>query len=109
MSFAIYEIFALVISLPLSYAMARVAKKYSSDTYKDEVNRLFAVIWNGENIDELNAWLKVKRIYDSKRAPKKKKYILKRIHKLDKYRLLSRTYINEKGDVKEAEELKTGN
>ncbi len=57
----------------------------------------------------MNAWLKVKRIYESKKAPKKKKYILKRIYELDKYQLLSRTYINEKGYVKKAEELKTGN
>jgi len=57
----------------------------------------------------LKAWLKVKRIYESKKAPKKKKYILKRIYELDKYQLLSRTYINEKGYVKKAEELKTGN
>lgn len=109
MSFAIYEILGLIISLPLSYAMARIAKIYTFDTYKDEVDRLFAATWNGKEEDELNAWLKVKSIYLSKKAPKKKKYISKRIQELDHYKLLSRSYVDDEGKMRQAEELKSGN
>ncbi|WP_232802895.1 hypothetical protein [Gracilimonas amylolytica] len=73
-SFAIYEFVAFILALPLSYALAWAARKYTFSTYKDEVDRLFAAVWNGEEEDELNAWLKVYRIYLDKRSPKKKRY-----------------------------------
>jgi|AntRauTorcE11897_2_1112592.scaffolds.fasta_scaffold00145_22 hypothetical protein len=71
MSFAIYEILVLFISLPLSYTIARIAKIYSKNTYKEEVVRVIMSTWNGKDEDELSAWVKVNRLYFHKKAPKK--------------------------------------
>jgi len=98
-SFAIYEFIGLILALPLSYAMARLAKRYSYATYKDEVDRLYSGIWNGEEEDELNAWLKVYSIYVNKKAPKKKKYVLNQIDSLNKQKFYSSTLVDEKGKL----------
>ena len=106
-SFAIYEIVGLVLALPLSYAMAWLARKYSYDTYKDEIDRLFMAVWNGEEEDELNAWLKVKQIFLDKNAPKKNKYIQSKIDGLNKQKLYSQSLVDEHGEIKEQPESKT--
>jgi len=98
-SFAIYEFIGLILALPLSYAMARLAKRYSYATYKDEVDRLYSGIWNGEEADELNAWLKVYSIYVNKKALKKKKYVLTQIDSLNKQKFYSSTLVDEKGKL----------
>jgi len=98
-SFAIYEFIGLILALPLSYAMAQLAKRYSYATYKDEVDRLYSGIWNGEEEDELNAWLKVYSIYVNKKAPKKKKYVLTQIDSLNKQKFYSSTLVDEKGKL----------
>ena len=100
-SFAIYEIIGFLLALPLSYAMAWVARKYSRDTYKDELERLFSAIWNGSEEDELNTWLKVKLIYKDKKAPKKISYIHKKIEELNKQKLYSKSTVDEKGQIEE--------
>ena len=102
-SFAIYELIGFILALPLSYGMAYFARKYSRDTYKDELHRLYSAVWNGEEEDELNAWLKEKQIFLDKKAPKKKKYIQKRINELNKQNLYSNTLVDEKGRLKVSE------
>jgi hypothetical protein len=99
-SFAIYELLGFILALPLSYAMAYLARKYSRDTYKDELRRLYSAVWNGEEEDELNAWLKVKQIFLNKNAPKKKRYIQKMINELNKQNLYSETIVDEKGRLR---------
>lgn len=105
-SFAIYEFVAFILALPLSYALAWVARKYTFSTYKDEVDRLFAAVWNGEEEDELNAWLKVYRIYLEKRSPKKKRYILSNINSLNKQTIYSSVLVDEKGNLKQGPDPK---
>ena len=61
-SFAIYEIIGLILALPLSYALAYLSKKYTYSTYKDELEKLFQIFWNGEEDDQLNAWLRVRNL-----------------------------------------------
>lgn len=102
-SFAIYELLGFILALPLSYAMAYLARKYSRDTYKDELQRLYAAVWNGEEEDELNAWLKVRQIFLDKNAPKKKKYILKKIEEINKQNLYSETIVDERGRITKQE------
>ncbi|MFP8488084.1 hypothetical protein ACKGJO_03210 [Gracilimonas sp. Q87] len=99
-SFAIYEFIALIVALPLSYAMAWLARKHTFATYKDEVDRLYSAIWNGNEEDELNAWLKVYSIYLNKKAPRKKQYILKKIEILNKQKIYSSVLVNENGRLK---------
>jgi hypothetical protein len=99
-SFAIYEFVALILALPLSYAMAWLAKKYTYATYRDEVDRLYTAVWNGDEEDELNAWLKVYRIYLNKKAPRKKKYILNKIETLNKQPIYSSVIVDASGHLK---------
>jgi hypothetical protein len=108
-SFAIYEIFAVIFSIPLSYLMAYLVKKYSKTDYKEEVDRLVSAIWNGNEQDELNAWLKVSLLFKDKKAPRKKKYIKNRINRLDKHRIKGHTFVNEDGIYKSGNELKSPN
>lgn len=102
-SFAIYELVGFILALPLSYAMAYFARKYSKHTYKDETDRLFAAIWNGEEEDELNAWLRVKQIFLQKKAPKKMRYIQRKIDSLNKQSIYGDQYVTEKGEIKEVQ------
>ncbi|MGN8225118.1 hypothetical protein [Gracilimonas sp. BCB1] len=99
-SFAIYEIIGFILALPLSYAMAWFARKYSKDTYKDELERLFSAMWNGREEDELTAWLQVKQIFMDKNAPKKMKYIRKKIDQLNKQNMYGSITVDEKGRIR---------
>ena len=63
------------------------------------MDRLYSGIWNGEEEDELNAWLKVYSIYVNKKAPKKKKYVLTQIDSLNKQKFYSSTLVDEKGKL----------
>lgn len=111
MSFAIYEFIGLILALPLSYAMAWLAKKHTLTTYKEEVDRLYTAVWSGDEEDELNAWQKVNSLYLNKKAPRKKKYILKKIESLNKQNLYSSVVVNEKGqlqDFTEPDEMNSG-
>lgn len=99
-SFAIYEFVALILALPLSYAMARLAKRYTYATYKDEVDRIYSAVWSGEEEDQLNAWQKVYRLYLNKKAPRKKKYILNKIESLNKQQIYSSVIVDAKGNLK---------
>ena len=101
LSLAIYEFIGFIIALPLSYTLAYLARKYSYDTYKDEIDRLYAAIWTGEDDDELNAWLKVKQIFKDKKAPKKKEYINKKISSLNKHHFYGDVSVDKKGILNE--------
>lgn len=98
-SLAIYEILGFILALPLSYAMARLARKYSKHTYKDELDNLFMAFWSGKEEDELYAWLRVKQIFQHKKAPDRMKYIQKKISELNKKELYSSTFVDGKGEI----------
>ncbi|WP_020403162.1 hypothetical protein [Gracilimonas tropica] len=106
-SFAIYEIFAFIFAIPLSYGMAYLVKRFSSNNYKTEVDRLVSAVWNGEEEDELNAWLKINLLFRDKKAPQKKKYIRYRIKQLEKHKIKSNAFVNEQGEYRASDELYT--
>jgi len=100
-SFAIYEIIGLILALPLSYALAYVSKKYTYSTYKDELEKLFQVFWNGEVDDELNAWLKVRNLIpQSDSNDKRVKYINRKIREINKSNIYSNSSIDTNGEIK---------
>ncbi|MFN1833722.1 hypothetical protein AB2B38_000560 [Balneola sp. MJW-20] len=99
MSFAIYEILGFVLALPLSYAMAYLARKYSKQTYKDEMDRLFSAYWSGKEEDAMYAWLRVRQLLSSRRDEKKIRYIDKKISELNKNEIYGSSSVNEKGEV----------
>lgn len=102
-SFAIYEIIGLILALPLSYALAYLSKKYTYSTYKDELEKLFQIFWNGEEDDELNAWLKVKNLIpQSDIKDKRVKFINKKIREINKANIYSDQLIESNGDIKKS-------
>lgn len=104
-SFAIYEIIGLILALPLSYALAHLAKKYTYSTYKDELEKLFQIFWNGEEDDQLNAWLKVRNLIPQSNIQEKRvRYINKKIRELNKANIYSNSYIGTNGEVKTKKE-----
>ena len=105
MSFAIYEIVGLIIALPLSYTMAALAKKFSTITYKEELDHLFYFYWNGEADDEQNAWLKVLQLISSKKGSRKKiKYIINKLQLLNKQDYQSHYIVTDSGELKIADD-----
>ena len=105
MSFAIYEIVGLIIALPLSYTMAALAKKFSTITYKEELDHLFYFYWNGEADDEKNAWLKVLQLISSKKGSRKKiKYIINKLQLLNKQDYQSHYIVTDSGELKIADD-----
>jgi len=99
-SFAIYEFVGLILALPLSYWFAWFAKKHTYSTYKDELEKLFQLYWNGEEDDEMNAWLKVKNLIpQSDKSDKRIKFINKQIKELNKSKIYSNSLVDENGDV----------
>lgn len=97
-SFAIYEFVGLILALPLSYFLAFLARKHTNLTYKDELDRLYMFYWNGEEEDQLNAWLKVKMLLSQREAnPKKEKYVAKKIQEINKSTILANTHISLDG------------
>lgn len=105
MSFAIYEIVGLIIALPLSYTMAALAKKFSTITYKEELDHLFYFYWNGEADDEQNAWLRVLQLISSKKGSRKKiKYIINKLQLLNKQDYQSHFIVTDSGELKIADD-----
>ncbi len=101
-SFAIYEFVALILALPLSYWFAWLAKKHTHSTYKDEMNKLYHIYWNGEEDDQLNAWLRVKNLIpQSEASDKRVKYINKQIKELNKSGIYSDSVVDNTGDVRQ--------
>ena len=99
-SFAIYEFIGLLLALPLSYFFAWLVRRDRPRTYKDELQRMFHVQWNGEPEDEYYAWLRVRMFFEETPSNEKKlKYIDKQIQGMSRYRLYSDTFINREGDV----------
>lgn len=97
-SFAIYEFIGLIFALPLSYFLAYLARKHTNLTYKDELDRLFMFYWNGEEEDQLNAWLKVKMLLSKREVnPKKEKYVAKKMQEINKSSILANTHISVDG------------
>jgi hypothetical protein len=105
-SFAIYEFIGLLLALPLSYLFAWIVRRDRPRTYKDELQRMFHVQWNGEPEDEYYAWLRVRMFFpDNPKNEKKLRYIDKQIRGLSRYRLYSETMISREGELLQSEEL----
>ena len=97
---AIFELVALLIAIPLSYVLAYFVKRFTSNTYEDEVLKLFSFYWNGEPEDEIYAWMKVRYVLESREDAKKKiEYVNKKIELLNKQPLYGSWEVNSKGEL----------
>ena len=97
---AIFELVALLIAIPLSYVLAYAVKRLTSNTYEDEVLKLFSLYWNGQPEDEMYAWMKVRSVLESREdAHKKVQYVNQKIDRLNKQPLYGSWEVNSEGDL----------
>ena len=99
---AIYELAALVLAVPLSYALAWLVKQWAErvNQYQENLDRLYFNYWNGSPEDELNAWYKVRQTI-KRHNPREKelKYIDKKIDRLNRNDFVSNSFITRDGDL----------
>lgn len=104
---AIFELVALLIVIPLSYVLAFFVKRFTANTYEDEVLKLFSFYWNGEPEDEIYAWMKVRYVLEHREEAKKKiQYVNQKINNLNKQPLYGSLKVNNKGELLSDERLK---
>lgn len=105
--YAIFEIVALLIVIPLSYILAYLVKRFTADTYEDELLKLFGLYWNGEPEDEIYAWMKVRMILMNREENKKKvRYVNQKIERINKQSLYGTWEVTSKGELLSDEHLK---
>ena len=103
---AIFELVTLLIAIPLSYVLTYFVKRFTSDTYEDEVLKLFSFYWNGEPEDEIYAWMKVRYILENRDdAQKKIQYVTRKIEHLNKQPLYGSWEVNSRGELLSDEPL----
>ncbi len=104
---AIFELVALLIAIPLSYVLAYAVKRFTSNTYEDEVLKLFSLYWNGQPEDEMYAWMKVRSVLEDREdAQKKVHYVNQKIERLNKQPLYGSWEVNSNGELLSDEHLK---
>jgi hypothetical protein len=104
---AIFELVALLIVIPLSYVLGFFVKRFTANTYEDEILKLFSFYWNGEPEDEIYAWMKVRYVLEKREEAKKKiQYVNQKINNLNKQPLYGSLKVNSKGELLSDEHLK---
>lgn len=97
---AFFEIAAMLIVIPLSYVLAYLVKRFTADTYEDEVLKLFGFYWNGEPEDEVYAWMKVRSILREREGSQKKvHYVNQKINQMNKQALYGSWQVNGEGEL----------
>ena len=100
MSYAIFELVAVILAVPFSYLMAKLVKYYSRPNYRNEVDTDFQKEWNGKPDDEYEAWIRLRRKYLRQDVPAKYlKHIKMRLSSVNKRDHLSNTSVGEDGDL----------
>lgn len=98
--YALFEIVALLLVIPLSYVLAYIVKRLTANTYEDELLKLFSFYWNGEPEDEIYAWMKVRHILENREdAQEKIQYVNLKIDRLNKQPLYSNWQVNSSGEL----------
>mgnify|MGYP003564669928 CR=1 FL=1 len=95
--FAIYEVFALILALPLSYALAIWMRRNSRNHWSNAVFERFQHHWNGKPEDEYYAWLKTKQ--DFQAEVRETKLINQKIRDLNRAKMLSDSFVADRGEV----------
>lgn len=97
---AIFELFAIILAIPMSYLLAYIVKQISEPDYKNDIDSDFLREWSGEPEDEYYAWLRLRWRYRNQDSPPKHlQYIHNRIKMLKKRDLLSVYGVTEKGKI----------
>ncbi|MGD8428035.1 MAG: hypothetical protein PVH63_10395 [Balneolaceae bacterium] len=97
---AIYEVAALLISIPLSYLLTRIVKRVQRYSYEDDVRTLFFIYWDGSEEDELYAWYKVRHVLLKREKEERKlRFVEQKIAQVNKQRLYGEMSIDESGEL----------
>lgn len=105
--YAIFEIVALLIVIPLSYVFAYLIKRFGVKSYEDELLKLFSFYWNGEAEDEIYAWMKVRSVLQNREDAKKKiQYVNQKIERINKQPLYGSMEVNTRGELISDKHLK---
>lgn len=97
---AIFELFALLIVIPLSYVLAYLVKRFTANSHEDEVLKLFSLYWNGEPEDEIYAWMKVRTVLEQREGGEKKiHYVNDKINRINKQPLYGSWEVNGEGEL----------
>lgn len=100
LTYAIFELVAVILAVPFSYFMSRLVKYYSRPNYRNEVDSDFQKEWNGKPDDEYEAWLRLRRKYLRQDVPGKYlDHIRMRVSSVNKRDHLSDITVNEKGEL----------
>ncbi|MEO1022393.1 MAG: hypothetical protein AAFW89_07600 [Bacteroidota bacterium] len=102
-----FEIIAFIFALPFSYAITWLIKKNAKPGYKDELDRLFLIYWDGKPSNELHAWQRVQHLVNQKKSRKHQRYIQERMREVNKNTIVSEVLVNEYGEFKSVEQRKT--
>jgi hypothetical protein len=99
-TFAIFELFAIILAIPMSYLLACIVKQISKPGYRNDIDSDFLREWSGEPEDEYYAWLRLRRRYRNQDSPPKHfHHIQNRIKMLKKRDLLSEYGVTERGKI----------
>lgn len=102
-TYAIFELVAVILAVPFSYLMARIVKYYSRPNYRNEVDTDFQKEWNGKPDDEYGAWLRLRRKYLRQDVPGRYlDHIRMRISSVNKRDHLSNLSVTETGEIYQA-------
>jgi len=102
-NYAIFEIVAVILAIPMSYAMARVVQYYSRPNYRNDIDTDFQKEWNGKPEDEYYAWIRVRRRYLYQDSPAKHlRHINERLASVNKRSNLSNVLVDDKGELRVA-------
>jgi len=100
MTYAIFELAAVILAVPFSYLLARLVKYYSRPNYRNEVDTDFQKEWNGKPEDEYEAWIRLRYTYLRQDVPGKYlDHIRMRLSSVNKRDHLSNMSVSEKGSL----------
>lgn len=97
---AVFELFAIVLAIPLSYLLAVFVKRLSEPGYKEDIQSDFLREWNGKPEDEYYAWIRLRERYrHMDMLPKHFTYIKQQLAMINKRSHLSDYSVSESGAI----------
>jgi hypothetical protein len=99
--YAIFEVAALILAIPISYGMAAAVRHWNSNAWYDEVEAEFQRNWSGREEDEHYAWLKTRSTYAVKGSKKQRELIERRMAALNRRKLYSEITVDDDGIVED--------
>lgn len=102
-----FKLVALLILIPLGYVLAYFVKRFTANSYEEELFKLFSFYWNGEPEDEIYAWMKVRSVLENREeAEKKIQYVNRKISSYNRESLCGSLKVDSNGELLSDKRLK---